>query len=77
MENRFRELCVHYGLPSDLTIVAFPDFLTPGATADVPQITENCMTTYHTEETRRAMGDLVLDNLAAHFAGRPALTPLA
>ena len=24
-----------------------------------------------TEETRRAMGDLVLDNLAAHFEGRP------
>jgi len=30
-----------------------------------------------TEETRRAMGQLVLDNLAAHFAGRPPLTPVA
>ncbi len=30
-----------------------------------------------THETRRAMGDLVVDNLAAHFAGRPVLTPLA
>jgi lactate dehydrogenase-like 2-hydroxyacid dehydrogenase len=29
-----------------------------------------------THETRRAMGDLVVDNLAAHFAGRPALTPV-
>ncbi len=30
-----------------------------------------------THETRRAMGDLVVDNLAAHFAGKPALTPVA
>lgn len=30
-----------------------------------------------TVETRGAMGDLVVDNLAAHFAGRPVLTPVA
>ncbi|MGH6900052.1 MAG: 2-hydroxyacid dehydrogenase [Geminicoccaceae bacterium] len=29
------------------------------------------------EETRAAMGRLVLDNLEAHFAGRPLLTPVA
>jgi D-3-phosphoglycerate dehydrogenase len=29
-----------------------------------------------TEETRRAMGKLVRDNLAAHFAGQPLLTPV-
>jgi hydroxypyruvate reductase len=29
-----------------------------------------------THETRQAMGRLVLDNLAAHFAGRPLLTPV-
>ncbi len=29
-----------------------------------------------TLETRRAMGQLVLDNLAAHFDGKPLLTPL-
>ena len=28
------------------------------------------------EETRGAMGRLMLDNLAAHFAGRPLLTPV-
>ena len=28
-----------------------------------------------TVETRRAMGQLTLDNLAAHFAGQPLLTP--
>jgi len=29
-----------------------------------------------TKETRRAMGDLVVDNLRAHFAGKPVLTPV-
>jgi lactate dehydrogenase-like 2-hydroxyacid dehydrogenase len=28
-----------------------------------------------TTETRDAMAQLVVDNLAAHFAGRPLLTP--
>lgn len=30
-----------------------------------------------TIETRTAMGQLVLDNVAAHFAGRPLLTPVS
>jgi lactate dehydrogenase-like 2-hydroxyacid dehydrogenase len=30
-----------------------------------------------TVETRKAMGDLVVDNLAAHFAGKPPLTPVS
>jgi lactate dehydrogenase-like 2-hydroxyacid dehydrogenase len=29
-----------------------------------------------TDDTRRAMGDLTIDNLLAHFAGRPLLTPV-
>jgi lactate dehydrogenase-like 2-hydroxyacid dehydrogenase len=29
-----------------------------------------------TFETRKAMGRLVRENLAAHFAGRPLLTPV-
>ncbi len=29
-----------------------------------------------THDTRRAMGDLVIDNLRAHFAGRPLPTPV-
>ena len=29
-----------------------------------------------TKETRRAMGDLVIDNLAAHFSGKPVKTPV-
>jgi lactate dehydrogenase-like 2-hydroxyacid dehydrogenase len=29
-----------------------------------------------THTTRRAMGQLVIDNLAAHFAGKPLVTPV-
>jgi lactate dehydrogenase-like 2-hydroxyacid dehydrogenase len=29
-----------------------------------------------TRETREAMADLALQNLKAHFAGRPLLTPV-
>ena len=34
------------GVPNSINIVSFPDFLTPGETAEVPEITENCMTQY-------------------------------
>lgn len=41
---------------------------------------ENVVLTPHiassTRETRRAMGDLVYDNLRAHFNGKPVLTPV-
>ncbi|HYM72802.1 MAG TPA: 2-hydroxyacid dehydrogenase [Stellaceae bacterium] len=30
-----------------------------------------------THDTRRAMGDLMVDNLLAHFAGKPLLSPVA
>ncbi len=30
-----------------------------------------------THETRKAMGDLTVDNLRAHFAGKPVLTPVS
>jgi len=29
-----------------------------------------------THETRRAMSDLAVNNLRAHFSGKPALTPV-
>ena len=52
--DKFRALFRQHRLPQDTTIVPFPDFLTPGSHPNVPYITENCMTTYHTEETRQA-----------------------
>ena len=60
VDGVFRDLCVQHGLPAGAHIVSFPDFLTPGAHPRVPVITENCMTTYHTEETR--------GNFMCHFS---------
>ena len=39
-------------LAKDTRIISFPDFLTPGAIAQVPHITKRCMTQYHNEEGR-------------------------
>jgi len=54
VDREYRVLFARHGLPSDTTIVSFPDFLTPGSNPKVPFVTENCMTTYHTEESRQA-----------------------
>jgi sulfatase maturation enzyme AslB (radical SAM superfamily) len=52
-EHAYRcELRAH-GLPENLPLVGFPDFLTPGAHVDVPFVSEHCMTTYQSEEARR------------------------
>ena len=53
VDSAFRALFREHGLPESTTIVKFPDFLTPGAVPQVPQITEGCMTTYHDETSRR------------------------
>jgi MoaA/NifB/PqqE/SkfB family radical SAM enzyme len=52
VDGAFRELSASHGLPHDLNIVKFPDFLTPGAHPKVPDVTENCMTTYQNEQSR-------------------------
>jgi len=54
IDARYRNLLEQHGLPPETAIVPFPDFLTPHTSRKVPFITERCMTTYHTEETRRA-----------------------
>ena len=51
-ERAYRAVFDDFGIPPDTNIVAFPDFLSPGSLADVPQITESCMTQYHSEESR-------------------------
>jgi hypothetical protein len=53
MDRAFRGLFAQHGLPADTRIVSFPDFLPPGSDPAVRRITENCMTTYHDEESRR------------------------
>jgi hypothetical protein len=49
----YQDLLQGLGLPRDVPIVAFPDFLTPHARADVPLVSEHCMTHYQTEASRR------------------------
>lgn len=53
VDAAYRDLLRALALPVDLNIVAFPDFGTPGEHPQVPHITESCMTTYHTEASRR------------------------
>lgn len=48
----FKRLFALNGLPQDLLIVAFPDFLAPGALPHVPHISQHCMTEYHNEQSR-------------------------
>jgi sulfatase maturation enzyme AslB (radical SAM superfamily) len=53
VEARYRRVFADAGLPKDLHFVAFPEFLTPCShPTGVPSITENCMTQYHSEESR-------------------------
>jgi hypothetical protein len=54
MESRYREALAGHGLPEGTRIVTFPDFGVPGEWRTVPVITEDCMTRYHTEATRRS-----------------------
>jgi len=52
VERAYQQLFVENGLPADIRLVAFPDFAPPGMEREVPEITEHCMTTYHTAESR-------------------------
>ena len=49
----FRPVFQRAGVPADTHVVVFPDFKPPCSHPNgVPEITENCMTTYHTEASR-------------------------
>jgi hypothetical protein len=49
----FQSLVQNSGYAGDIRIVAFPDFALPGRHADVPAVTEDCMTRYQDETSRR------------------------
>lgn len=53
VDAKFRALLAANDLPADLRIVSFPDFDIPAARPDVPEVTEDCMTRYQTEQSRR------------------------
>ncbi len=52
VDRLFGKRLLEFGLPETTPIVSFPEFLRPGSTGHSPEITESCMTTYHTEESR-------------------------
>jgi sulfatase maturation enzyme AslB (radical SAM superfamily) len=52
--DAYAGLLEEHELPRATPLVGFPDFLLPGAHPVVPSITEHCMTTYQTADTRRA-----------------------
>ncbi len=53
VESEFRKCFITWGLPESTVIIAFPDLLKPGSEPDVPKISEDCMTRYHSEESRK------------------------
>ncbi len=53
VNESFAQLLQDQGLPGNLRIVSFPDFDIPGAKREVPTVTEDCMTRYHNEDSRR------------------------
>lgn len=54
IEQQYRDLLVKWGIPEDTHFVAFPDFLPPNSDGSGPDISTNCMTQFHTEESRRS-----------------------
>jgi len=53
VEQQYRDIFQFNMLPVDIPIIAFPDFLQPGTLANVPEITEQCLIDYHTDESRK------------------------
>lgn len=54
VDAAYRAILRSHGVADDVRIVPFPDFGTPGSHREVPEITEDCMTRYHDEASRRA-----------------------
>jgi len=52
VDRGYAPLLAEAGLPADVTIVKFPDFLMPGSIAHVPEVSEHCMTTFTTAAQR-------------------------
>jgi lactate dehydrogenase-like 2-hydroxyacid dehydrogenase len=71
------ELLVSGGLGGAALDVFADEPRVPAALFGLPNVVLSPHQGSATEKTRAAMGDLVVQNLAAHFAGDPLLTPVA
>ncbi|MDA0577023.1 MAG: radical SAM protein [Verrucomicrobia bacterium] len=54
VDQQFQAVFRAAGIPENIPIVSFPEFLRPNSNGAVPVITEACMTTYHTPDSRAA-----------------------
>jgi len=54
IEAQYRMALAAWGIPEEINFVAFPDFLPPNSDGSGPDISTNCMTQYHTEDSRRS-----------------------
>jgi len=54
LSTGFSDLFRKAGLPEELVRIEFPELHPPGALISVPEITEHCLTTYQTEDSRRS-----------------------
>lgn len=54
VDAAFQQLVQDAGYQGNIRIVAFPDFATPGEHPSVPDVTEDCMTRYQDETSRKA-----------------------
>ena len=51
--KKFTQVFHEAGLPEDMQRIEFPEFHPPASEQSTPQITQNCMTSFHTEQSRR------------------------
>ncbi len=52
VEAAFRAIFREWAIPENLAFTSFPDLGTPGSEDGSPEVTENCMETYPTRESR-------------------------
>jgi len=52
VEQAYQKIFADNAISEQIRLVSFPDFATPGTERVTPHITESCMTTYHTAESR-------------------------
>jgi molybdenum cofactor biosynthesis enzyme MoaA len=72
VDRRYAPLFAEAGLPKNVPIVKFPDFLPPGSIPDVPEVTESCMSSY-TTAAQRARYMCSFSRMIVKKNGRPAV----
>ena len=72
IDSSYAPLLAEAGLPLDVRIVKFPDLLRPGSVADVPAVTEHCITSY-TTAAQRARYMCSFSRMVVKKNGRPGV----